>query len=242
MHLRTLGGDGRPVLLLHGGGVGGWMWDPVLARLPRDLRLLVPDLPGHDHSAGTDYRSHDQTVVELERVLEGTGPAAVVGFSLGGQLAILLAARRPDLVDRVAVVSTLARPVRAPGAALALVGATAGLVRRGWFARLQAGQLSVPAELLDAYVRASATLSRSTLLTSVGENLRFTVPPGWGAFPGRALLLVGSREQRSVRASAEMLHRALPHSTVEVVPGSRHDLPLRRPDWLTGRLLDLLRG
>ncbi|WP_197679011.1 alpha/beta fold hydrolase [Auraticoccus monumenti] len=231
------------MLLLHGGGVAGWMWDPLTARLRPGLRLLVPDLPGHDRSAALAYHSHDATATALERLLEDEArPVAVVGFSLGAQLAVLLAARRPDLVDRVCVVSALARPPRARGATLALVGATAGLAGRDWFARLQGRQLSVPADLLADYVRTSASLSRSTLLASIGENLRFTVPAGWCTFPGRALLLAGSREQRSVRASAEALHRALPHSAVEVVRGSGHDIPLRRPDLLAARLHALLDG
>ena len=231
------------VLLLHGGGVAGWMWEPLRAELDVELRLLVPDLPGHDHSADEPYGSHDHVVDELDSLVEeraGAGPITVVGFSLGAQLGALLAARRPDLVDRLVLVSGQATPTPAPRLTLALLASTAGLARREGFARLQAKELSVPDHLLDDYLRTSATLSRRTLLDAVGENIRFTVPAGLRTFPGRALVLTGSREKAVVTASARAWTEAIPGSSHEVVEGAGHDIPLRRPEWLAARLRDLL--
>lgn len=243
MHLQTYGPRGdRPLLLLHGGGVAGWMWDPVRAHLDPGRRLLVPDLPGHGHSADEDYVSHTVTVAALARLLEDEGtPATVAGFSLGAQLAVRLAAERPDLVECVVVISAQAIPLRAARPTLALLGATAGLAKQEWFARLQAKQLFVPDELLDDYVRTSAGISRETLLRSVEENLRFVPPTAWGAFPGAAKVLVGSSEKNLMRRSALALHSALPHSTLEVVDGCGHGIPLQRPAWLA-QLLDTLLG
>lgn len=243
MHLTTLGDErGRPVLLLHGGGVAGWMWRPMIGHLGDGFRLLVPDLPGHDRNADEEYRSHDRTVSELASLLAegGSAPAAVIGFSLGAQLAVLLAARHPELVERVAVISAQAVPTPAPRLTLALLAATAGLARRKWFARLQAKELFVPPALLEDYLRTSASISRATLLAAVGENIRFTVPEGWGAFPGDALILAGSRERPLMRASAEALHDALPGGEREIVEGAGHGLPLQRPEWTARRLRNWL--
>lgn len=242
MHLDTFGPrDGRPLVLLHGGGVAGWMWSPVRAHLESDRRVLVPDLPGHGRSTDEDYVSHEVTVAALARLLEDHGPlegqgATVVGFSLGAQLAVQLASERPDLVDGVVVVSAQAVPMRASRPTLALLGATAGLARQEWFARLQAKQLFLPDELLDDYVRTSAGISRETLLRSVEENLRFVPPAGWRAFPGAATILVGSRERTLMKRSALALHATLPHSTLEIVDGCGHGIPLQRPELLAQRI------
>ncbi|MEU4576524.1 MULTISPECIES: alpha/beta hydrolase [Nonomuraea] len=238
MHVETYGPAGAPpVLLLHGGGVAGWMWEPVRERLSRDHRLIVPDLPGHDRSAGEPYHSHGRTVEALIRVLgEQGGRVRVAGFSLGAQLAVLLAAEAPELVERVMVVSAQARPSAAPGLTLGLLGATAGLAGREWFARAQAKALFVPDELLGDYVRTSAAVSKQTLLAAVGENIRFTVPPGWARFPRAALVLAGGRERRVMLASARLLHEALPGSGLEIVEGAGHGIPLQRPAWFAERV------
>lgn len=242
MRVRSYGASGPRVLLLHGGGVGGWMWQPLRERMGDGYRFIVPDLPGHDASADETYRTHAQTVAELARIVDdGSGePLAVAGFSLGAQLALLLASQRPELVDRVAVVSAQAKPSRAPGATLALLGATAGLAHQRWFAELQAKELFIPPELLDDYLRTSRTISRSTLLAAVGENIRFTLPPEWARFPGRALVLAGARERGFMLDSARAVHAALPGSELEIVDGAGHGIPLQRPELLAGLLRALV--
>lgn len=243
MHVDAFGPRGeRPLLLLHGGGVAGWMWEPMRAHFDEAHRVLVPDLPGHGRSADESYVSHSVTTAALERILEDEGGrATVVGFSLGAQLAVQLAAQRPDLVDHVAVVSAQAVPMRATRPTIALLGATAGLARQEWFARLQARALFVPDELLPDYVRTSASISRETLLRSVEENLRFVPPTPWHVFPGAALILVGAEEKTLMKRSAAALHTALPHSAVQVVDGCGHGIPLQRPEWLAQRI-EIWRG
>lgn len=60
MHHETSGPPGAtPLLLLHGGGVAGWMWEPLRAHLDPVRRVIVPDLPGHGRSATEDYASHE---------------------------------------------------------------------------------------------------------------------------------------------------------------------------------------
>ncbi|GGM47321.1 alpha/beta fold hydrolase [Microbacterium saperdae] len=238
MHVST-SGDARstPLLLLHGGGVAGWMWEPTRRHLADGRRLLIPDLPGHGRSSDQDYVSHDETVAQLVTVLEREErPAAVAGFSLGAQLAVLLAARRPDLVDRVAVVSAQAVPLRAPGPMLALLRATAGLAKMEWFAKLQASALFVPEDLLPLYVQTSAGISRETLLHAVGDNIAFRVPDGWSGFPGPALILAGAREKPLMKKSAALLHSEVPHSILELVEGCGHGIPLQQPAWFARRI------
>ncbi|MEV4569979.1 alpha/beta hydrolase [Nonomuraea sp. NPDC049419] len=225
-----------PILLLHGGGVAGWMWRPVVERLGARARVIVPDLPGHGNSAAEPYRSHESTAQALMKVLEERAPhgATVAGFSLGAQLTIMLAASRPDLVTSAVVVSAQAKPLRFPGATLGLLAATAPLARQEWFAKLQAKQLFIPDELLADYVRDSARTSRATLLASVGENIRFTLPAGWSEFKNPALVMVGERERGLMHASARAIHDAAPGSRLITVPDCGHGIPLQRPDLFAG--------
>lgn len=237
VHIENRGPAGAPpVLLLHGGGVAGWMWRSLGERLSQDHRVIVPDLPGHGRSSDEPYLSHAATANALAAVLEEVGtPVSVIGFSLGGQLAVLLAATRPDLVERVMVISAQAEPFARPGLTLALIGATARLGRWRWFAKLQAKEFFVPEELLEEYLETSKYLSKQVLVASVGENIRFVPPPEWPRFAGPAVVLVGQRENRLVSGSARVLHEALPGSELEVVEGCGHGIPFQRPEWLEKR-------
>ncbi|WP_049561634.1 alpha/beta fold hydrolase [Nonomuraea sp. SBT364] len=239
MHVFEAGdAQAPPLLLLHGGGVAGWMWRPATERLTTDVRLIIPDLPGHGRSAGEAYRSHEETARAVARLLEERAPhgAKVVGFSLGAQLAILLAATRPDLVTSAVIVSAQARPLRFPQATLGLLAATAPLARQRWFARLQAKELFIPDDLLPDYLRDSARVSRETLLAGVSENIRFTLPPGWARFGKPALVMAGKRERKLMHDSARTIHDSLPGSRLTIVPGCGHGIPLQRPDLFAGIL------
>ncbi|ULN45461.1 alpha/beta hydrolase [Mycolicibacterium goodii] len=229
---------GTPVLLLHGGGVAGWMWRPLIEQMGSGYRFLVPDLPGHDRSAHTDYESHDQAVDALALILQRceSRPAAVVGFSLGAQLAVLLAVRRPDLVTQVGVISAQAKPSKWPGATLALLRLTAPLAKNEWFGRAQAKELFVPPALFPDYLRTARRLSTRTLLRSVGENMRFTVPPAWAAFTGKTLVLVGERERAIMADSARNLTQDRHDGDFETIAGCGHGAPLQKPRWLAARL------
>lgn len=245
MHVSRFGPAGAArVLLLHGGGVAGWMWDSLVRSLEETYSVLVPDLPGHGASADEPYRSHATCVAELAEVLSSAGgddqPAAVIGFSLGAQLTIELASQHPDLIDRAIVVSAQAKPLPLSSLTLGALAVTAPLARKRWFARVQARELSIPPDLLDAYLATSAGLSKQTLLAAVGENLRYTLPLEWSAFPGRALVMVGSRERTLMRDSAAAIHGDSPRSELEVVDGCRHGIPLERPAWFNARVADWL--
>lgn len=133
--------DADPVLLLHGGGVAGWMWDDLRARLETTHRVVVPDLPGHGRSADEPYVSHTRTLELLRRDVEPIAarrPLSIVGFSLGAQLAIRAASEWPGLVRRVAAVSAQAKPLPFSALTLRALKLTAPLARQRWFAQLQA--------------------------------------------------------------------------------------------------------
>ncbi|TFB82477.1 alpha/beta hydrolase [Cryobacterium luteum] len=239
MHVSEFGpSDGPPVLLLHGGGVAGWMWTSLRRTLEATYKVVVPDLPGHGHSADEPYQSHTETVNALSQLLVrgGSNPTAVIGFSLGAQLTIELASQYPELVDRVMIVSAQAKAMPFAGLTLRALGAAAPLAQNRRFARLQARELFVPAELMEEYIDTSAHITKTTLLAAVGDNMRFAVPQTWSEFHGQAFVMVGSRERALMRDSAKIIHAALPSSDMEIVPGRGHGIPLECPDWFNPRV------
>jgi pimeloyl-ACP methyl ester carboxylesterase len=94
-----VGGEGPPLILVHGLGGAAANWTELVPRLVRRHRLLVPDLPGHGGStalpavAGLEPFA-DRVALVAER--EGMLPAPVVGHSLGGMVVLRMALRQPD--------------------------------------------------------------------------------------------------------------------------------------------------
>jgi pimeloyl-ACP methyl ester carboxylesterase len=120
------GGDGPPVVLLH--GQGGWsgMWLPVVGGLAGAHRVVAPDLPGLGASVVPDGPPDAARVLAwLGELIERTCPTppALVGASLGASIAARFAIAHPDRVSRLVLVGagSLARFRPAPGVALALI-------------------------------------------------------------------------------------------------------------------------
>ena len=95
------GGEGEPLVLVHGLGGSAANWLALVPLLLPGRRLLVPELPGHGGSAPLAAASSlnayaDRIGLLLEH--EDAAPAAVVGHSLGGAIALRLAIRRPEVV------------------------------------------------------------------------------------------------------------------------------------------------
>jgi pimeloyl-ACP methyl ester carboxylesterase len=111
VHVRAGAADGRTVVFCHSApGAGGFDPDPK-ATVARGVTLIGVDRPGYGRSAPMPKGSWADvgTVADdVADVLEqmGTGPVGLAGWSAGGRVALAIAARHPDLVDRVVVVAT----------------------------------------------------------------------------------------------------------------------------------------
>jgi pimeloyl-ACP methyl ester carboxylesterase len=104
--------DAPVVLFCHiAPGSGGFDPDPEVTAA-RGVRLITVDRPGYGGSepTGDEFASvglvTDDAIAVLEDVLAPGATAGVVGWSAGGRVALSVAARRPDLVSRVAVIGT----------------------------------------------------------------------------------------------------------------------------------------
>lgn len=97
------------LVLLHGYTGGKENWFRLATALGRDYRLVAPDLPGWGDSARDDdadygYEGEATRVAAFLRQLDA-GPVVLVGHSMGGGIAAVVAARHPDLVSRVALLN-----------------------------------------------------------------------------------------------------------------------------------------
>lgn len=110
-------GSGEPVLLLHGSGPGvsGFAnWRLVMDKLSPDFRLVVPDFVGFgftEYPEGTSFNRDvwlDQVVAFMDAL--GLEKAHVVGNSFGGSMALALAIRYPERVERLILMGSVGVP------------------------------------------------------------------------------------------------------------------------------------
>ncbi|MFC5814233.1 alpha/beta fold hydrolase [Nonomuraea harbinensis] len=96
-------GTGRPLVLLHGGFLDHRMWEDQIPVFAEECRVIAPDARGHGRSANATgpYRLTDDLAALLRHL--DTGPAILVGVSMGGALAVDTALEHPDLVSAVVV-------------------------------------------------------------------------------------------------------------------------------------------
>ncbi len=192
--LRTrywVGGDGPPLVLVHGLGGAAWNFTDLAPLLASRHRVLIPDLPGH---GGTEplpeleslsaLAGHVAAVAEHEDM----SPAALVGYSMGGPVALRLAVDRPEAVSSLVLV------------------APAGIVsttRRAeiWLAAIAA-------------LRPARKVARFRYLLARRPNLRLPVFGYWGAEDPRALSpesVVGFLQAQPEHADVDAAAKALLH-------------------------------
>ncbi len=112
------GGSGRALLLIHGLGCSGVYFQPLQRRLAANFTVYTPDLPGHGQSAKpetTMWRLCELTdwIAGLIRELRLERPI-IVGHSLGGGIAVDLAARYPQHVRGAVLVAPTGVPEMPP--------------------------------------------------------------------------------------------------------------------------------
>jgi 2-succinyl-6-hydroxy-2,4-cyclohexadiene-1-carboxylate synthase len=114
---RDTGGDGPPVLCLHGRWGRGETWVDLMLRYRDRYRVLAPDLRGHGLSGKPESRYTGMEMAsDMAGLLEylAAKPAVVVGHSMGGHAAGCLAARYPDCVRALAILDKSAAGPETP--------------------------------------------------------------------------------------------------------------------------------
>jgi 3-oxoadipate enol-lactonase len=121
-------GRGDCVVLIHGHPFDRTLWAPQLAALPDDFRVIAPDLRGFGRSPVTPHRvTMREYAADIEDLLDSLeiAHAAIVGLSMGGLVAMELAAARPERYWAIGLVATTMEPPTARDRATRLERAAA---------------------------------------------------------------------------------------------------------------------
>jgi len=230
-------GVGEPVVLIHGFGLDFAMWDPQWAALSQGYRVVRYDLRGYGRSSRPTGRySHVEDYLALARFLEAS-PAHLIGLSMGGRLALRIAAEAPSCVRSLTLADS------------ALDGHAWS---EEWLTRWRAMGAAATQDVQDAkhlwlqhdlFAPARGKPPVAAALESMVQRYS-----GWhfeaddpGVGPARpvtevlstiespTLVIVGALDLSDFQAIAQRLAADMPRASLKIIPGAGHMSNMEAP-------------
>lgn len=242
-------GEGDPLVLVHGVGGDGGMWDGVVAALPPRFRTIRVDLRGHGRSpligAPVTVQDLARDVTDVMDAL-GVPKASIAGFSLGGLIAQAIALKSPDRVDKLALVATVAGRTpeeQARSAARIEVVRERGLAaiaagnREFWFS--DAFRRDHP-EAVEARVRQFMACDPVSYLHTFAVFARGDFADRLGEIRAPTLVVAGEFDPAATARMARLMHERIADSRLEILAGMRHALLIECPRRVAALMADFL--
>jgi pimeloyl-ACP methyl ester carboxylesterase len=234
-------GAGPPLVVLHGAYMTAGMWGPLLPGLAETRQVIAPEQQGHGHTGDVDRPiTYEQMADDTAALIDHLeiDSADVLGFSLGGCVALQVAIRHPGLVRRLVVASASFSSDGMPAEALEVFPTITPELFAG-----------TPIE--DAYLRTAPNPSDFPKLVEKLTKLD-TTSFSWPEEAVRAiaaptLIVLGDSDGIRLEHAVEFFKlrgggvmgdlAGLPDSQLAVLPGTSHFAPpgsglLDRPEWL----------
>ncbi|AFE11035.1 alpha/beta fold family hydrolase [Corallococcus coralloides DSM 2259] len=245
LHYLRTGGANPPVVLLHGLIGSGACWTPVARVLESEFDVVMPDARGHGDSStpphGYRYDDHASDVVGLIRGLELSRPV-LMGHSMGGMTAAVVASRGADLRGLILVDPTFLSPERQREVHASDVAEqhrrALGLSRSELVAQALARQPHRSPEIIEllAEARLKTRLEPFDVLTPPNPDYRDVL----SAIDVPILLVIGDNPVVTLEMATEL--RSLnPRVRIEQVQDAGHGLPYDQPERLAEGVASFMR-
>ena len=244
-------GSGSPLLLLHGFARDRTVWGPVADDLKDRFRLIVPDFRG---MGGTPHPDPDTPITmalladDFAALLHALdiNTAAVAGFSMAGYVLLELLVRHPNKVCAAAFVGTRAsedtqakKDDRIKQNELIAEEGVAPLAK-GYVQKLFSSVFTSanPDILEETYRNFASQDSTNIALLNDAMRMRVDMTPGLGEIRCPCVVIGGGEDLLVAPEAMKALHESLSDSTLDMVEGAGHMLPVETP----GRVVLALEG
>ncbi|MCW2754349.1 MAG: alpha/beta hydrolase fold protein [Marmoricola sp.] len=248
LNITQYGQDGSQVAFLHGLFGQGRNWTGIAKALARHHRVLLVDLPDHGRSAWTEHFDLLAVADLIGGVFDADDPPALVGHSLGGKVAMVLALRRPELVERLCVVDIAPVAYERASEFAGYVEAMCGL------------DLESLSQRADAEAALAGAVGNPTVRSFLLQNLRRDTRPdgssGWywqanlaglgrdlptitswpadrlgaASYPGPVLWMSGANSDYVTPDQAPAMDRLFPHNRRVTIKNAGHWLHSEKPE------------
>jgi pimeloyl-ACP methyl ester carboxylesterase len=222
-------GSGQPLLLLHGGLVDARWFEPNLAPLAERFHVYLPERRGQGHTPDvpgpiTYQLMADDTIAFLETVVDE--PAHLVGHSDGALVAMLVAMQRPELVNRLVMISG---GFNKSGEAMPDMEWDVDQIAQ--FLGPAYGEVSP-----DGIDHFKVVATKIGAMAAVEPNLQAN---DLATVTRRSLVMFSDDDLMTLSHAVEM-YDALPNAELAIVPGTSHFLTQEKPHLVNAIVLDFL--
>ena len=256
----TQAGDKRPVVVfLHGFMGNARDWDAIIEQLAPDFACVTVDLPGHGDALVPEsepFPDMAATAALLTRELAAAGidRFSLVGYSMGGRVALYTALHLPERIDRLVLESAspglrdvearVQRRKHDEALARRLVSEDLGVFLREWYEQPLFESLYAHPERLEEMMARRlendpTQLARS--LRAIGTGVQ---PPLWDALPSHqmpTLLLAGEKDAKFAEIAQKMA-QAVPSARVHICAECGHNIHFEHPESFAGAIRKFLLG
>ena len=227
-------GSGEPLLLLHGGLVTNETWGAQRAPFAERYKVYLPERRAHGHTPDVEgplhYDDMAQDTIDFIETVVGE-PAHLVGWSDGGNVGLLVAIARPDLVRKLVVIGSNYLPPAeipdAPNPADSLDPDNPGIAM---FRSMYEAASPDGAEHWPELLRKLGEMWSNEPKIAVEDLGRITAP---------TLVFAGDDDLVPLEHTIAQ-HRAIPNSELAIVPGTSHAVLMEKTDLANRIILDFL--
>jgi pimeloyl-[acyl-carrier protein] methyl ester esterase len=258
LHVESAG-DGPPLVLLHGWAMHSGLFAPLVPRLIDAYRVHRIDLPGHGHSPTVAPYALDTLAAavdeEVSRIAGTSEPVSVLGWSLGGAVALRWARGSAQRIARLVLVATtpcfVARsdwPYAMAETTLRQFGdeltASYRLTLQRFVTLQVQGSEHARAVLgeLRAQLFARGEPSRAALADALTLLAQVDLRAEVGSIRQDAVVITGERDMLAPPAAGEWLARRMPNASFHLIDGAAHAPFLSHPEAFMSAFADGLRG
>lgn len=225
-------GSGEPLVLLHGGIVTNETWGAQMAAFPDRFHVYAPERRGHGHTPDVEgpfsYQiMADDTIAFLEQIVGGA--AHLVGWSDGGNVALLVAIQRPDLVRKIVVIGS---NFDTEGMGPQLEQMAEADPDDDGFAMLKGMYAAASPDGADHW----PTVFKKT--AAMWPDIHISTDD-LGRIAAPLLVMAGDDDMIPAEHTLE-LFRAVPSAELAIVPGTSHGVLMEKPELVNRIVVDFL--
>ena len=236
----------------------------VELQLQTNYHIIIPILDGH---AGSDKRftTIENNALEIIKFINDKLDGSVLligglslgglslndkldgsvlligGLSLGGQILLEILSHRKDICKNAIVESTLVIPSKFIYFMIKpAFGSCYGLIKYKWFSKLQFKSLRIKQHLFDNYCKDTCAITKGDMI-ALQENSLYSLKDGIEESEAIVHIFVGEKENHSMKKSAELIHKKLQNSSIQVLPNMYHgQFSINHADDYVRRLLEII--